>query len=114
MLEHRPYSTGFYLGELKLGHYNDGKYRQECTFIGRVLDWNTGVAAVQQRNNFKVGDTLEVLSPGRAGLSFRVESMRDADGADRDSAPHPNEIVYVPCDVQLMPGDFLRRRDPIE
>ena len=111
-LKHRPYSSGFYFGELKMGHANSGKYSQSCTFIGRVLSWDDGIARIQQRNNFKLGDTLEVLSPGRPGLSFQVEAISDQEGNPRQRAPHPNEVLLVPCPIELMPGDFLRRRDP--
>ena len=110
-LKHRPYSSGFYFGELKMGHANSGRYSQSCTFIGRVLSWDKGMARIQQRNNFQVGDVLEVLSPGRPGLSFQVETITDQDGNIRQRAPHPNEELLVPCPVELLPGDFLRRRD---
>jgi len=110
-LQHRPYSTGFYLGELKLGHYNSGQYAQSCRFMANVLGWENGLLKLQQRNHFKVGDTLEVLSPQLGAERFRVESIRNEAGEYQMTAPHPNQTIYVPCDLPLTAGDMLRRRE---
>ena len=109
-IKHRPYNTGFYYGEVAKNHNNSGEYTQDAVFIANVLDCSDSVATLRQRNRFLVGDTLEVLSPHTSGLSFKVTKIITEDGGERDSAPHPNEIVRVPCDIELHAGDFLRRR----
>ena len=110
-LQHRPYTTGFYHGELKLGHYNDGKYQAACRFMANVLGWEDGILKLRQRNNFKVGDRLEVLSPKGEPMSFTVEWIRNEDGEYQQAAPHPNQTVFVPCPAELRAGDMLRRRE---
>ena len=110
-LKHRPYSTGFYHGELIRGHSNSGRYTQTCTFVGNALGWEAGVLKIRQRNHFKVGDILEALTPGREPVRFTVERMEDEEGRAIDAAPHPNQTVFVPCPEPLRPGDFLRRRE---
>ena len=110
-LQHRPYTTGFYHGELKLGHYNSGKYSQSCRFMANVLGWENGVLKLRQRNNFKVGDTLEVLSPDMGAVSFKVEYIENEAGERQEAAPHPNQVVFVPCPFPLGVGDMLRRRE---
>jgi putative protease len=110
-LKHRPYSSGFYFGALKENHYNDGHYSQSCVFIGNVLGWENGVVKIRQRNHFKVGDVLEVLSPNRGIVSFPVTSIKNEDGEYQETAPHPNQTVFVPCPTELTAGDFLRRRE---
>ena len=110
-LQHRPYTTGFYHGELKLGHYNDGKYQAECRFMANVLGWEQGVLKLRQRNNFKVGDRLEVLSPCGEPYAFTVEWIENEQGERQEAAPHPNQTVFVPCSMELRPGDMLRRRE---
>lgn len=112
-LQHRPYSTGFYLGALKKDHSNDGLYRSECRFIASVLGWENGVACLRQRNHFKLGDTLEVLSPGLDPVEFKVTAITNEDGEAQETAPHPNQTVYVPCEIPLEAGDMLRRREEI-
>jgi len=112
-LQHRPYSTGFYHGALTKGHYNDGLYRSECRFMANVLGWKDGVLKLRQRNNFKVGDELEVLSPNAAPFSFAVTSIQNEDGEYQQTAPHPNQIIFVPCEKPLEEGDILRRRENV-
>ena len=108
---HRPYSTGFYFGEMKQDPYNDGLYHRTCDFIGVVLgEAGDGRYVVEQRNRFAVGDTLEILSPSSMGLSFPVERITGEDGEDRDTAHLVQEKVTVPCPHRLFPGDILRRR----
>ncbi len=110
-LQHRPYSTGFYLDALPQAHLNDGQYQASCRFMANVLEQKDGMVKLRQRNNFKVGDTLEVLSPHTHGLSFQIEAIRDENGELQAAAPHPNQIVYIPCPIRLHPGDLLRRRE---
>lgn len=110
-LKHRPYSTGFYFGDVVHSHNNDGRYSQDCTFIGNVLGWENGILKIRQRNHFKVGETLEVLSPNVPALKFKVTEIVNEDGERQETAPHPNQTVFVPCEYQLSAGDFIRRRD---
>lgn len=112
-LRHRPYSTGFYLGELGKNHFNGGAYESTCTFVGNVLAWEDGVATVRQRNRFAVGERLELLSPTNTGASFTVERIENGQGECVEAAPHPNEIVRLPCPVRAEAGDFLRRREVV-
>ena len=108
---HRPYSTGFYFGEMKQDSYNDGAYHRTCDFIGVVLgETDDGRYVIEQRNRFSVGETLEILSPSSMGLSFPVERITGEDGADRETAHLVQEKVILPCPHRLFPGDILRRR----
>ena len=108
---HRPYSSGFYYGALQYDHNNDGLYHQSCRFIGIVLGEDTdGRYLVEMRNRFSVGDRLEILSPNSSGKAFTVESIRDKNGNDRQTAHLPQEILSVACDEKLSEGDILRMR----
>ncbi len=111
LVKHRPYSEGFYHGYLKENHFNSGRYNHGAVFVGNVLDQKDGMLRVRQRNNFKVGQVLEILSPGRETAAFPVTDIMTESGEHRDAAPHPNEILYIPCPVRAEPGDFLRRRE---
>lgn len=111
LLKHRPYSDGFYHGYLRERHINSGRYEHGAVFVGNVLSAENGVITVRQRNHFRVGETLEILSPGRAPESFAVTGIFTQTGESRDAAPHPNEILTIPCPVYAREGDFLRRRE---
>lgn len=108
---HRPYSTGFYYGYEKTKPNNHGEYIRNCTFVGTVLDSKNGYLTVQQRNNFKVGQTLELLAPGKEAYSFTVEKIIDENGESLSAAPHPMMKVIIPCDAEAQTGDILRRKE---
>ena len=111
LVKHRPYAEGFYHGYVKENHFNSGTYSHGAVFVGNVLGWENGVLRVRQRNHFRVGQVLELLTPGREILSFPVADIVTEAGEHRDAAPHPNEILYIPCPARAEPGDFLRRRE---
>ncbi|MBQ5897868.1 MAG: U32 family peptidase [Oscillospiraceae bacterium] len=109
-ISHRPYSSAFYFGEMKMSHGNSGAYIQKCTFIGKVLDYSDGFVTIQQRNNFKPGDELEVVSPISTGEKFTVSKIFDEEGNEREDARLIQQILRLPCPIKLQKGDLLRKR----
>lgn len=110
-ISHRPYNSGFYFGNLVTNHKNDGLYHWDCTFAGVALsDCENGKLKIRQRNFFKLGDTIEVLSPDAFGLSFTCTKITDEDGNDRETACHPQEILTLDCTADVKAGDILRVR----
>ena len=109
-ISHRPYSSAFYFGEMKMSHGNSGAYIQKCTFIGKVLDYSDGFVTIQQRNNFKPGDELEVVSPISTGEKFTVSKIFDEEGNEREDARLIQQILRLPCPIKLQIGDLLRKR----
>lgn len=109
-ISHRPYSSAFYFGEMIHNHNNEGEYIQKCKFAAKVLSWEKGVAKIEQRNNFKIGDNLEIVSPVSVGKTFEVASILDEDGNERENAELVQQILLVPCPYELLPGDLLRIR----
>lgn len=110
-VSHRPYSSGFYFGELKSYLPDDDMaYKQEKVFAGVVKGYDNGRVLLQQRNRFFVGDVLEVVSPNSIGLSFEVKNMVNSLGESVDNAPHPKELITIDCPFSLSEGDILRRR----
>ena len=109
-ISHRPYSSAFYFGEMKMSHGNSGAYIQKCTFIGKVLDYSDGFVTIQQRNNFKPGDELEVIAPESIGEKFTVTKIFDEEGNEREDARLIQQILRLPCPIKLQKGDLLRKR----
>lgn len=117
-VSHRPYTTGFMLGEpgesfgSELIAAESGGYVQDYQISAVVLDYDpeSGTAHVEQRNRFFPGDELMILSPKDVGRSFTVGFIRDEDGECMDSAPHPCQRLYIGCGESVKPGDILRRR----
>lgn len=108
---HRPYSSGFYFGELKRHAPDAGAYEQDCTFVGVVLErLASGRIRFEARNKICDGDRVEILSPTALGLSFTARNITDADGCSLCAASQPSTEYEMDCDVPAASGDLLRIR----
>ena len=111
---HRQYTTGFNL---------DSKEQRECItssmpvqtheFIARVIgNQDGGWVKIEQRNRFKVGDTLEVLSPSECyNKKIKVNKIKSLDGTMIDDAKNVQEVLYLKTNLNLKTGDILRRKN---
>ncbi len=110
-ISHRPYNSGFYFGNLVHSHKNDGLYHWDCTFAGVALeDCKDGKLKIQQRNFFKLGDTIEVLSPDSFGTAFPCTKIVNEKGEECETACHPLEFLTLDCTANVKEGDILRIR----
>ena len=107
-VSHRPYTTGFYHGELPRDHSNAGTYSQTRRFVGTVLSCENGVAVIEQRNRFEAGDALEVVSPVLKNAVLHADSITDETGAPVTVANRVKQVLQIPTDLPLQPGDLLR------
>jgi putative protease len=113
-ISHRPYTTGFLFG--KTDHqdqlYDGATYSQSHDFVGLVRGYDAarGLAAVEQRNNMKVGEEIEVLVPRGANFRQTLAAMYDDAGSPIDVAPHPQQLVYMPMKEPVAELAMLRRR----
>lgn len=107
-VSHRPYTTGFYYGELPNDHSNAGVYTQTHRFAGAVLGYENGRAIVEQRNRFQKGDALEVVSPVLSHAVLRADEIADETGAPVEIANRVKQILRIKTDLPLEAGDLLR------
>ena len=112
-VSHRAYTTGFYYGRPteKDQIYGTSSYTQTSDFVGLVLDYDekTGFATVEQRNNMKVGQEIEIFQPHLAGYRQILQEMYNDEGEAIQVAPHPQQIVKIRMDRPVEPYDILRR-----
>lgn len=109
---HRNYTTGFYFGSSDKECLSSSTPVQTHEFMAVVLSENkNGQVLIEQRNRFKVGDTLEVLSPNKTfNKTIAVESLKDENGADVMDALQVQQKLYLKTNLKLMPGDILRKK----
>lgn len=112
-VSHRAYTTGFYYGRPteKDQIYGTSSYTQTSDFVGLVLDYDekTGFATVEQRNNMKVGQEIEIFQPHLAGYRQILQDMYNDEGEAIQVAPHPQQIVKIRMDKPVEPYGILRR-----
>lgn len=113
-VSHRPYTTGFAVQKPddKGQIYTTSSYEQTHDFVGLVLDYDAvaGRAYIEQRNNVKEGERLEVLMPDGELFEIELHDMRDQQGEAINCAPHAQQKFSVQSDRMLKPYSLLRRK----
>lgn len=109
-VSHREYSTGFYEGGIKDTTPAGAENMQDCIFIAVVRGFSNGIAEIELRNRFAVGDRLEILSPAGFGNQFTVTCITDEAGNELIAANIVQQKLFLACPLPLKPGDILRKR----
>ncbi|MDD2402047.1 MAG: U32 family peptidase [Clostridia bacterium] len=112
-VSHRDYTTGFLFGKPEKDdhNYETSSYLRNFDFVGLVLDYDnvTGIATVEQRNNFKVGDELEIIGAETKRFTQILEIMKDEKGNEIEVAPHAQQVIYLKTEKPVKPWDLIRR-----
>ena len=108
---HRPFCTGFYLGDPESIAPDTSGYIRNCLFVASALaDSADGKLLIETRNPFAVGDKLEILSPGSFGRSFVVESMESEEGEPMQRSAVPMRHLTINAPDGIKAQDILRKR----
>ena len=112
-VSHRPYTTGFAFGRPAAEDqvYGTSSYEQNSDFVGLVRDYDaaTGYALVEQRNNMKCGQELEIFPPEGEGGRQELRDMLDEDGEPSTVAPQPQQLGHIRMARPVEPWTILRR-----
>ena len=109
-ISHRPYSTGFYKGEIKHSIHAPAGYFKDCDYIGPVLGREGERITVQVKNKLTEGLTAEALTPGQKGIPFVARDLRDMEGNPLPAAAIPESLFTLPAPEGVGEGDFIRLR----
>ncbi len=111
---HRDYTTGFYFQRPGPNDHSYGSstYIREYDFVGVVVDYDkdSKTAVVEQRNKIFAGDEVEVVLPQGGWFSQKVEWMKDSEGNNIESAPHPQMIIRMPLVQPVEKYTIIRRK----
>lgn len=110
-VSHREYSTGFYFSGDGPGQYlKDAMYFADCDVAAVVENCDEfGNAVLTQRNKFRIGDALELLTPSGAPVCFTAADMKNVEGTDIESTPHPMMVLRMKLPVQAPRYSILRK-----
>ena len=76
----------------------------------RHYDDETHTATVEQRNNMKIGQEVEVFQPARETFRQRLKDMRNEAGEPLSVAAHAQQIVRLFMEKPVEEYAILRRR----
>lgn len=112
----RRYTTGFFFGkpDASAQIYDSNVYERNYTYLGIAGEVDAGnpcCARFEQKNKFSVGETIEIMRPDGRDEEAAVLKLRDEEGVETESAPHPKQILWVTLDKEIHVGDLFRRRE---
>ena len=109
-LSNRENKSQFFTGDVNVSdqYYTGRKEVSNQDFLGVVLDYSDGVMKIEQRNNFKVGDTIEVFGPNTLATKIKVDSIINEENERISVASHPQEVLYVKVPFKVEKNDILR------
>ena len=112
-VSHRSYTQGFMTGKTDENSqvYTTSSYQQTHDFVGLTVKYDALAKRlyIEQRNNIKNGEELEILQPNGKLLSLVLVDMQDDKGQEISVAPHPRQIISVPY-LQFVAENSLVRR----
>ncbi len=112
-VSHREFTTGFYFKHLKdiAQNYLTSAYMREYDFVGVVKSYDevSGIALVEQRNKFSVGETVEIFGPFVDYYEQKIDFIINDEGEYVESAPHAQQIVKIKVDSPVAENYFIRK-----
>ncbi len=108
---HRKFTTGFCLGEQNKECLESSLPVSSSEFVAIVTkDSHDGYCEIEQRNRFKVGDELEILSPSENFLKkIKIEELIDEKGEKVEDALKVQQRLKLKTNFTLHEKDILRR-----
>jgi putative protease len=112
-LASRGYTDGFYQRHAPedLQNYRQGASKgDKSQFVAEVVavDEQAGLAELDVKNKFRVGDELELLNPG-GNHRLRLQAMEDMDGNPLAEAPGGGWRVRIPVTPGISPMTLVTR-----
>jgi putative protease len=111
---HREFTTAYITGyNDRTVNYDDSQSKGTHKFIANVIDGNLDkeYAVIEQRNRFKVGDVLEVLSPTESfNKTITVAKIADQNDKNVEDAKLVQQRLKLYTSVPLYAGDILRMK----
>ncbi|HPG42923.1 MAG TPA: U32 family peptidase [Acholeplasmataceae bacterium] len=112
--ENRLASHGFLEGMPGVEQQLYGMRNERPTqlFIGLVVSYDekTGIATIEQRNHFTLGEKVEMFHTNGIVEPFIIESMTDEQGEVLEVARHPKQILKIKVPSPVEPYAMLRKR----
>ena len=111
-VSHRDYATGYYYSDSHTDANlakNNG-YIKDKAFLAVAIGYDpeTGLAEFTQRNKMVVGDSIELLTPGKTGAAMSVTKLYDENMNEITGTSHPYMRFFMPVPVEIKPGDIIR------
>ena len=111
---YRQYTTGFFFGkpDETTQIYDANVYERDYVYLGIVGDETAPLEySLEQKNKFYTGQKIEVMKPDGRDIEVEVVAIKDEEGNEMESCPHPKQKLTINLGMELDKGDILRMKD---
>lgn len=111
---YRQYTTGFFFGkpDETTQIYDCSVYERDYVYLGIVGDQVGEMEySLEQKNKFYQGQKIEVMKADGNDIEVEVVSIKDEDGNEMESCPHPKQKLKINLGIELEKGDILRVKE---
>ena len=77
-------------------------------FLGLVIDYKEGLATIEERNYFKVGDIVQFFGSKTETINYKIEEIFDENNNKINEANHPQMIIKLKVPFELKKYDMMR------
>lgn len=77
-------------------------------FLGLVIDYKDGIATIEERNYFKIGDNVQFFGSEIKTTNYKIEEIFDEFDNQINEANHPQMIVKLHVPFELKKYDMMR------
>ena len=111
--ENRPSDDGFLSGNCDNSKHlydeNGAGVTHDYVALVKGYDPIRGIALVEVKNKFEIGDELEVFGPEVDNLRFAAKLMFDGEWNKIDVAAKPTELLYIRIPFKVNKNDMIRK-----
>ena len=110
---YRKFTTGFFFGKPneEAQIYDNNTYLRNYVYLGSVEEETDGLIRLEQRNKFSVGEEIEIMKPDGRDILTKVTAIYDENMTEQESAPHPQQKLWVRLEQPAEKYDILRRKE---
>lgn len=101
-LANRGYTEGFYRRHVhdKYQNYQHGNSQStKQQFVAEMKGWYNGMLTLDVKNRFKVGDSVELITP-QGSKTIQINAMLNKKGDAVSVAPGSGHVVSIPCEFE--------------
>lgn len=92
-------------------YYNGRREISNQDFLGIVISYDkiTKLATIEERNAFRIGDQVTIISPQKEPFSFHISKLYDEHNQPLVRANHPHQIVKINVPKPVSKYDIMHQ-----
>ena len=111
-VSNRENSSHFYFKEADLTdqYYVGRQENSNQDYLGIIIDYDKDFYVVNQRNYFKLGDEVEIITPNMDIISYKIDNLYNDKGESIEVANQADSILKIKINHELPIYSMIRKK----